>query len=288
MVSSLLAAPVNAQIFDSGPSNPASFDNVFNLPGDSFNSSAGGSTQLNVFDGGTIGSGGFTINGIELNVSGGNVGSGGFTARLSELNISGGDVGSGGFRLGNDSVLNLSGGEAGSGGFFVESGGVANVSGGEAGSGGLIVESGGVLNLSGGEAGSGGLTVESGGVLNLSGGEAGSGGFTVESGGVLNFSGGGSGGSGGFGTSSGSQVNIFGTEFFLQGSPLVLTDGVPFTINDLGVNLTGTLLDGESFNIFLGASNTATFTVSQPVPEPSSLIVFAFSGAMLLARRRKA
>ena len=268
MISSLLAAPVNAQIFDSGPSNPASFDNVFNLPGDSFNSSAGGSTQLNVFDGGTIGSGGFTINGIELNVSGGNVGSGGFTALLSELNISGGDVGSGGFRLGNDSVLNLSGGEAGSGGFFVESGGVANVSGGEAGGGGLIVESGGVLNLSGGEAGSGG--------------------FTVESGGVLNFSGGGSGGSGGFGTSSGSQVNIFGTEFFLQGSPLVLTDGVPFTINDLGVNLTGTLLDGESFNVFLGASNTGTFTVSQPVPEPSSLIVFAISGTMLLARRRKA
>jgi len=227
MVSCLLAAPVNAQIFDSGPSDPASFDNVFNLPGGSFNPSAGGSTQLNVFDGGTIGSGGFTINGIELNVSGGNVGSGGFTARLSELNISGGDVGSGGFTLGNDSVLNLSGGEAGNGGF----------------------------------------TVESGGVLNLSGGAFGSGGSDI---------------------SSGSQVNIFGTEFFLQGSPLVLTDGVPFTINDRGVNLTGTLLDGESFNIFLGASNTGTFTVSQPVPEPSSLIVFAISGTMLLARRRKA
>ena len=247
MVSCFLAAPVNAQIFDSGPSNPALFDNVFNLPGGSFNPSAGGSTQLNVFDGATIGSGGFTINGIELNVSGGNVGSGGFTARLSELNISGGDVGSGGFTLGNGSVLNLSGGEAGSGGFTVESGGI--------------------LNLSGGEAGNGGFTVESGGLLNLSGGAFGSGGSNI---------------------SSGSQVNIFGTEFFLQGSPLVLTDGVPFTINDRGVNLRGTLLDGESFNIFLGASNTATFTVSQPVPEPSSLIVFAFSGAMLLARRRKA
>ena len=267
MVSCLLAAPINAQIFDSGPSDPASFDNVFNLPGGSFNPSAGGSTQLNVFDGATIGSGGFTINGIELNVSGGNVGSGGFTARLSELNISGGDVGSGGFTLGNDSVLNLSGGEAGSGGFTVESGGVLNLSGGEAGSGGFTVESGGVLNLSGGEAGNGGFTVESGGVLNLSGGAFGSGGSDI---------------------SSGSQVNIFGTEFFLQGSPLVLTDGVPFTINDRGVNLRGTLLDGESFNIFLGASNTGTFTVSQPVPEPSSLIVFAISGTMLLARRRKA
>ena len=103
------------QVFGPGPSDPALFTSVFNIPNDldlddtqSFGGVIGETTQINLSDGGDIG-GTIEINsGAELNVDGGSVnrvrlGSG------SEFNASGG-IFARGFGVPTDSVVNISGG----------------------------------------------------------------------------------------------------------------------------------------------------------------------------------
>ena len=95
----LFAAPVTAQVFDSGPSDSALFDTVINLPSDpnigDFQSIGGDglTTQLNISNGGSVGAIFDANSGVEINISGGIV-AGGLDARSgSEVNISSGSLG---------------------------------------------------------------------------------------------------------------------------------------------------------------------------------------------------
>ena len=89
----LFASPLAAQVFDSGPSAPALFDNVIDLP-PSLNirnsQSIGGdgsTTQLNISGVGKVGNN-FTANsGGEVNISGGSIGHLFDAADGSEVNI---------------------------------------------------------------------------------------------------------------------------------------------------------------------------------------------------------
>jgi len=96
----LFASPVAAQVFDSGPSDSALFDNVVNIPSDpnigNFQSIGGdGSTvQVNVTRGGAVGVSFDTNSGSELNINGGFLQSGFEANSGSEVNISAGIVGS--------------------------------------------------------------------------------------------------------------------------------------------------------------------------------------------------
>ena len=128
----LCVSPITAQVFDSGPSDPALFDIVMNLPPDpniGDNQSIGGDgsfTQLNVSDGGSVGRSFEVFSGTELNVSDGGLVVRGFEAFSgTEVNISGGTVGDAFFSAGE---VNISGGAVGIV-FTALSGSVVNISG---------------------------------------------------------------------------------------------------------------------------------------------------------------
>lgn len=132
----LLASPVAAQVFESGPSDRELFDNVLAIPTTDPNitnlQSAGGdeepTIQINVFAGGTIGSSFDALSGSEINVRGGSVGAEFDAFADSEVNISGGFV-EAGFDANAGSAVNISGGSVGNG-FDAFSGSVVNISGG--------------------------------------------------------------------------------------------------------------------------------------------------------------
>jgi len=176
----LFASPVAAQVFDSGPSDPALFDNVINLPNISFEESLGGdglTTQLNVSGNRSVGRFFSANSGTEVNVSGGEVQSFFSANSGSEVNVSGGEV-----------ALH----------FDANSGSLVNISGGTVG------------------AGTGGFDANSGSVVNISGGNAGNN-FEAHPGSEVNISGGSVGGSARF--LPGSDVELFGGEFNLNGAP---------------------------------------------------------------------
>ena len=87
----------------------------------------------------------------------------------------------------------------------------------------------------------------------------------------------------------GSQVNLIGTEFFLDGSELEgFIVGEPFTVTDRDMTLSGLLADGSPFSFELNSgfsdshdffSLGATLTVTS-VPEPSC-IVLAIAATLL-------
>ena len=166
IVFSCFSATGSAQVFDSGPSDPALFTEVFNLPGDVLPSNsvggvAGETTQVNIaFDGSVDGS--LRVEGSEVNINGATVGdinavngselniSSGFVGRLvilsgSVANVSG--IVSDFSRIGRDGVINLSGGGLGSD-LRVEDGGVLNIRSGSVGRG-IDVQNGGTLNIFG-------------------------------------------------------------------------------------------------------------------------------------------
>ena len=68
---------VQAQVFGSGPSDPALFDTVINLPPDTnigdYSAIIGSGTQVNVADGGSVGVFVDAQSGSEVNISGGNL-----------------------------------------------------------------------------------------------------------------------------------------------------------------------------------------------------------------------
>ena len=212
-----------SQVFDPGPSDPALFTTVINLPPDpdiGGSESISGSTQLNVSDGGSVGSSFNANSGSEVNISGGDVRDD-FTAFDSEVNISGGIVGFG-FDANSGSVVNISGG-------MVVSRFNANF--------------GSEVNISGGAVGGGdstqALDANSGSVVNISGGILGNE-FNANEGSEVNISGG---AVGPFNAASGSDVELFGGEFRLNGEPF--TDQT-ITLAEDDV-FTGTLSDGSSF-----------------------------------------
>ena len=149
-VSLLFSATASAQVFDSGPSEPALFTNVINLPGDDLPVRIGGvvgeTTQLNVASGGSVGIAFVASRGSEVNISGGSVGDG-FFAGGSEINISGGSVGRVFDTSDEGSVVSISGGSVGRN-FLARSDSVINISGGSLQSP-FSAFSGSVFNLSG-------------------------------------------------------------------------------------------------------------------------------------------
>ena len=114
----LFAAPISAQVFDLGPSDPALFDNVINLPPDpdigpfTLIGGDGETTQLNVSDGGFVGGEFDARNGLEVNITGGLVDNALEAFSGSEINISGGTLSAFAATF-PGSVVNISGGSVG-------------------------------------------------------------------------------------------------------------------------------------------------------------------------------
>ena len=128
------------------------------------------------------------------------------------------------------------------------------------------------VNVSGGNVGSS-FTASAGSVVNISGGTVGIF-FNALRDSVVNISGGEI--DPAFQINSGSEVNLFGTEFFLDGVAVDFVDGESITILDRDVKITGTLLDGTSFEFdssgvdFFGFfSSEATLTLNRGSVEPS-------------------
>ena len=311
LASLLFSATASAQVFDNGPDNPTLFTNVFNLPGDvlfEFNGpfvfgDTDSPTQLNVANGGFL-AGSASIQGVELNVSSGGVVGGFLRGFGSEINISGGTVGSfaevsGGFPFTGfgGSVVNISGGTV-DGGFLASDDTVVNISGGSVG--GIRVDDDSVLNISGGSvreltAGEGNVTV------NISGGTVGGidnlrDAIDIRTGAVVNISGGSF--PANFDASSGSNINLFGRDFALDG--VLLDDlnlGEAFTIDDRNETLSGLLVDGSAFSFDLNDPSSfpndefdtdATITVTlTAVPEPTSTTILLLGCGLAGMRRRR-
>ena len=206
----LFAQPAAAQVAGSGTSDPSSFDEVVNLPGDLgfldfltgfFQDFGGGGTptQINVAFGGQLNDGFNAQSGTEVNISGGEVGNH-FTAESgSEVNVSGGTIGDF-FDAMSGSEINIIGGDFGRQ-FLARSGSVVTILAGTFGEQ-FLAESGSAVEFSGGTIGDYGNAA---GTLNISGGFARDF-FDARSGSVVNISDGAVGNS--FTALSGSEVNI--------------------------------------------------------------------------------
>jgi hypothetical protein len=253
--------------------------------------SIGAQTQLNLMDGGSIGTefsaGSSSSLGpdIEVNISGGTMGDDFRAYNDAVVNISGGtaaDV----FMLGN-STANISGGNVG---FLRVFSGAANMTGGTVG--GFRVNEG-TLDISGGTVSTFGIQADAG-ITTITDGTIGGFSSLQPNGGTIRVSGGTFNGncgvcasmadtgsdvtfSGGaftsmFATSEsetvfnifggtfaaqmsvrdGNELHFFGTEFLLDGVPIDgLVYGEPFEIDQRGVTLTGILADGSPLSFEL-------------------------------------
>ena len=202
---------------------------------------------LNV-EGGVVDNGVNTYNSL-VDISGGTFGDDFFALDGSVVNISGGTFGER-FGVFDGSEVNISGGNFAND-FVVTSlfnggldGGIANISGGVFRE--IEVFNAGVVNVSGGTIGIiGALNRES--VVNISGG-------TVSS--ILQ------------GSFNDGTMNIYGSEFFIDGLELdTLIPGEAFTITDRDVTLSGLLIDGEPFSFEI-LSVTRDFTITVTLGSP--------------------
>ena len=269
----LIASPVAAQVFESGPSDAKLFDSIINVTDDpeiestpsiGDGQSIGGdedglSIQLNVTQAGSVGFL-FTANsGSEVNISSGSVGASFDANSGSEVNISGGSVGDG-FDANSGSLVNISGGTVGDL-FDANAGSVVNISGGSLGDA-FDANVGSEVNISGGSVGNGfnaSTTVNisggsvgddfdafSGSVINISGGVVGAS-FDANFGSVVNISGGAV--SAGFEASTGSAVTIRGgsvsDNFVVNGSISLV--GRDFVLD--GVSLDDGLKIGDALTV---------------------------------------
>ena len=145
----VISETAQGQVFDPGPSDPALFTTVINLPPDpnigDFESIDDG-TQLNVDDGGSVGSDFAANSGSEVNISGGTVGSNFTSLSGSEVNISGGILSS--FTANDGGIVTFSGGFV-NGRFTANAGSQVSISGGSLGA--LDAMPGSVVELFGGE-----------------------------------------------------------------------------------------------------------------------------------------
>ena len=225
LLSSLFVTTASAQVFNSGPSDPTLFTEVFNLPGDVLPDPIGGdgqTRQLNVTDGAFYQSLS-VLEGTEVNVSGGLLFP--FTALGSEVNISNGLVGV--LFEARNSVVNVSGGSVGFGFSAFDS--VVNISGGTVDAS-FEANEGSVVNISGGFVRDGFEALE-GSEVNISGG-------TI----ARNFA-----------ALDGSNVSLFGSNFILDGMPLELALDKTCTITERDVTLSGIFSDGSEFSFDLNS-----------------------------------
>jgi len=232
----------------------------------------------------------------------------------SEVNIFGGQVGEITSSLG--SIVNVTGGtlrlheRAARSGIVIKDESTMNISGGivdfdsRVSYPGLLiqVELGSVLNISGGNFGGegsiseiteAGILVGVGGSVNISGGSFD---FKFDGEPVPFFPAMLMGSGNRLVATEGSQLNLIGTEFFLDGELLEdLNVEQPFIITERDIILSGTLLDGSQFSFDLSnpafdISEAATLAVTlSAIPEPSSLalILSAFLGLCLRRTRFK-
>lgn len=311
----LFAGSVNAL----AQSEPSAFDTVYNVgvvpAGSAYDvpwainalppgNAIGSSTQFNVFEGADVprlfesgpddGSGA----NIEVNVFGGNVQRRFDAYAGTTMNISGGAVGLE-FDAFAGSTVNLTGGSIDLG-FDANENSTVNVSGGTIGDG-FQAFDGSVINITGGTIGRE-FEANPGSTINISGGtidrefEALQGStinmtggrvepfFRVRSGSTLNWSG----GSNGYLRILGGNLNVFGTEFFIDGVPLEGDSaylGNDFTEYSLLSVLTGTLEDGTPFRLNPRDYNAGNVTLIV-VPSPSAFGLLAVCGTLSLRRRR--
>lgn len=129
IVALIATSKTQAQVFDSGPSDPALFTNgVFDVPAVTVPSSISDLQQLNLSDGGSINANFRVFSGGEVNISGGDVADSFWSRAGSEVNVSGGSIGDF-FTAGSNSQVNISGGNFGL--FFTANGlSEVNISGG--------------------------------------------------------------------------------------------------------------------------------------------------------------
>ena len=316
-----VTSATHAQVNGPGISPSGDFNTVINIPTDpDLGDGAvigGGSdetTQLNLLNGGSIGIDFTADAGSEVNISGGNVGDN-FFAGNSEVNISGGVVESD-FVIGN-STVDISGGTVGNpdsvfrslggsdvtisdgvigGTFLALQQSTVSVSGGSLGDVFNVLQDS-TADISGGDFGSF-INIRGGSEVDISGGN-----FAFNpsslmptefeiSNSIVNISGGEF--AGPLSADDESTVNLIGTEFFLDGNRIdPLSPSVPITVDGRDVSLSGTLLDGSSFDFFLNSnegpdffSENSTITVLA-VPEPSGTAILLVGVAVsLLVRRR--
>ena len=255
----LLASPLAAQVFDSGPSDATLFDLVIDgssgLSGFSDQSndqSVGGdglTTQLCIFNRGSLGKNFDANAGSEVNISSGTVDNFFDANSGSEVNISGGRVGTH-FNAQSGSAISISGGTVG---IFFDANSGSNV------------------NISGGSVGDG-FRAFTDSVVNISGGTFGD----------------------NFHAFRESAINLRGSNFVLDGVPLdgSLTIDDAFTINDRDVILSGVLADGSAFSFdlntdfppetgedFFRSDAILTVTLVPPVPNTITHVpLFTFDG----------
>ena len=195
----------------------------------------------------------FAVVDATLNVEGGTV-STFFEAARSTVNISGGELGNV-IDVYDGSVLNISGGSLGNS--LRASDSEVNITGGSVGPGFQALSS--VVNISDGSV-SNNFSAGLGSVVNINGGTISD--LTVRSsdvtisGGTLNgFLAIEAAGGGPFGTIEGSNVDLLGSDFALNGTPIDgLVVGEAFTINERDVTLSGLLADGSPFSFDLNTS----------------------------------
>ena len=221
LASFFFSGTASSQVFDSGPSDSALFTNVFNLPGDSLPDNGNG--------GGNI---------VEVSI-------GGVKGETTQVNVADGTGPVFEFEANEGSEVNFSGGLLPP--FFVANDGTeVNISGGTLNFS-FSARSGSLVNISGGSA-SGGHSIfiaGEGSVVNINGGES------VASGGLSVASGGGGAQTDAFIAEAGSEVNLFGSDFALDGVLLENLDLGKNTIFDRNVTLSGLLEDGSPFSFDL-------------------------------------
>lgn len=250
------------------------FTIVINVPPEFAPSSIFSDTQLNVFEGGSIGNSfragqadGTSTN-VEVNIFGGSVGSGFGANGGSTVNISGGTIG-GSFFVNSGGLVNITGGSIGNS-FSANDGSVVNISGGLVGTslcsgcGNLNANSGSTVTVSGGAVGmdlvaaigsvvtvSGGnlrsdLFAQNGSQVTISGGSINDS-MVSNSGSITNISGG---TFGRLSASSGSMMTLFGGDFRVNGTPIAgletVGNSLSFVLPADSV-LSGTFLDGTPF-----------------------------------------
>ena len=289
------------------PSDPSRFTNVINIPPSRIGGDActgpnvalpecaviggvtGETTQLNLFEGGEINDPFEADFGTEINIGGGNVRQFFNMKNGSEVNISGGHVS--GINLMSDNIVNISGGRVSS--VHAMSGSIVNVSDGYVD---LLSAVDSVVNVNGGNVpvvfdvrSDSTVNISSGNFLggmavlgseaNIAGGDFGSAIHLEEAGTEANISG------GNFDEFNAlvlafadTEVNLFGTQFLLDGAKVDLQVGESLTIAERNVSLAGLFADGTEFQFQLSDrlpavefdyfSTEATLTVTL-VPEPN-------------------
>lgn len=207
-----------------------------------------------------------------VNITGGSVGDEFAASVDSVVNISGGTVGN--FSSASEgSQVNISGNATVGDNFevfgFGDARGVVNISGGSVGD--DLTASGGIINISGGSVGDNFVATDfagTGSTVNISGGSVGE----------------------GFLATAESEINFFGSQFFLNGELLdTLEIDELFGINEPISTLSGILTDGSSFSFGPGtfeSGSTVTVTLVA-VPEPTSALLLGGLGVLLSIRRRR-